>query len=134
MISDLQHADSRALHEPFVRCLVENGPHATFKWLTNVLATQSPSLRSSNSMLVAYTGCLEGIDWREDNVASPVTEHWGNGAEQRQSGEYDSQGQALSGEKRVAPGQRVNNREALKERNTSVDIPHFQCPQLNALL
>ena len=80
MISDLQHADSRALHEPFVRCLVENGPHATFKWLTKVLATQSPSLRSSNSFLVAYTGCLEGIGWLEASAASPVTEHWGNAA------------------------------------------------------
>ena len=80
MISDLEHADSRALHEPFVRCLVKNGAFATFNWLTSVLATQSPSLRSSNSFLVAYTGCLEGIDWLEANVASPVTEGWGNAA------------------------------------------------------
>lgn len=64
MNANLKNADSRTLHEPFVRCLVENGPHATFKWLTNVLATQSPSLRSSNSFLVAYTGCLEGMTGR----------------------------------------------------------------------
>src|SRR4030095_6769528 len=76
--ADLKNADSRALREPFVRCLVENGPYATFKWLTNVLATQSPSLRSSNSSLVAYTGCPEAIDWLEADVASPVTEHWGS--------------------------------------------------------
>ena len=31
--------------------------------------------------------------------------------------EYDSQGQAPSGARRVAPGPRLNNREALKERN-----------------
>ena len=80
MNANLANADSRTLHEPFVRCLVEHGPYATFKWLTNVLATQSPSLRSSNSFLVAYTGCLEAIDWLEANVASPVTEHWGSAA------------------------------------------------------
>jgi len=30
---------------------------------------------------------------------------------------YNSQGQALSGAKRVAPGEECNDREALKERN-----------------
>ena len=80
MKADLKHADSRALHEPFRRRLVEIGPHETFSWLTSVLATQSPGLRSSNSYLVAYTGCLEAIDWLERNVASPVTTHWGSGA------------------------------------------------------
>jgi len=41
---------------------------------------------------------------------------------------YDSQGQALSGAKRVAPGRRKKIREALKVRNTrSVGfIPLFQ--------
>jgi hypothetical protein len=48
--------------------------------LTSVLATQSTSLRSSNSYRVAYTGCLEAIDWLEGNVASPVTNDWGSGA------------------------------------------------------
>lgn len=80
MNADLEHADSRALHEPFVRRLGEIGPHATFTWLTNVLATQSPALRSSNSRLVAYTGCLEAIEWLEANVAPPVTENWGSAA------------------------------------------------------
>ncbi len=80
MVLDLKHADSRALAEPFVRRLVEEGPLAAFKWLTNVLEMQSPSLRSSNSHLVAYTGCHEGIDWLEANVASPVTQNWGNAA------------------------------------------------------
>ena len=37
MVLDLKHADSRALDEPFVRCL------AAFNWLTNVLATPLPS-------------------------------------------------------------------------------------------
>jgi hypothetical protein len=45
-----------------------------------VLATQSASLRSSNSYLVAYTGCPEAIEWLEATVASPVTTHWGQGA------------------------------------------------------
>jgi hypothetical protein len=80
MNADLKHADSRALHESLRRRLVELGPHETFSWLTSVLETQSPGLRSSNSYLVAYTGCLEAIDWLEGNVASPVTTHWGSGA------------------------------------------------------
>jgi len=37
--------------------------------------------------------------------------HSANGAK------YDSQGQALSRAKRVAPGQNINDRRALKERN-----------------
>jgi len=45
-----------------------------------VLSTQSPALRSSNSFLVAYTGCPGAIDWLEATVASPVTTHWGEGA------------------------------------------------------
>jgi len=80
MNADLKQADSRALHEPLRQRLVEIGPQAAFSWLTSVLATQSPSLRSSNSYLVAFTGCLEAIDWLERNVASPVTTHWGSGA------------------------------------------------------
>ena len=80
MSTDLEHADSRALHEPLIGSLVANGPRATFRWLTSVLAIQSPALRSSNSYLVAYTGCEEAIDWLEANVASPVSNHWGYGA------------------------------------------------------
>src|ERR1043165_6233388 len=54
MVSALKHAELAGPHEPFVRCLVENGFQATFNWLTNVLATQSASLRSSNSILALH--------------------------------------------------------------------------------
>jgi len=80
MSSDLQNADSRLLHEPFAKNLAVIGPHETLAWLVGVLATQSPSLRSSNSFLVAYTGCPEAIDWLETAVATPVSAHWGQGA------------------------------------------------------
>lgn len=80
MSTDLQNADSRALHEPFSRALGANKPRAALTWLVGVLATQSASLRSSNSYLVAYTGCSEAIEWLEATVASPVTTHWGQGA------------------------------------------------------
>jgi len=80
MTTDFQTADSRILHEPFAKELATNGPHVALSWLTGVLASQSPSLRSSNSFLVAYTGCPEAIEWLEANVASPVSPHWGQGA------------------------------------------------------
>lgn len=80
MSIDLQNADSRALHEPFSEYLGASSPHAALAWLIGVLATQSPALRSSNSYLVAYTGCAQAIDWLEATVASPVTTHWGQGA------------------------------------------------------
>jgi len=80
MSIDLQNADSRALHEPFSDHLGASSPHAALSWLIGVLATQSPALRSSNSYLVAYTGCAQAIDWLEATVASPVTTHWGQGA------------------------------------------------------
>lgn len=80
MSTDLRNADSRLLHEPFAKSLAASGAHATLMWLVGVLATQSPSLRSSNSYLVAYTGCSEGIDWLEETVAAPVSSHWGQGA------------------------------------------------------
>jgi len=80
MSTDLRNADSRTLYEPLSQCLRESGPRATFAWLVSVLESQSPALRSSNSYLVAYTGCPEAIDWLEANVASPVTTHWGQGA------------------------------------------------------
>ncbi len=80
MTTNFQVADSRVLHEPFAKELATNGPNAALSWLTGVLASQSPSLRSSNSFLVAYTGCPEAIDWLEVNVASPVSSHWGEGA------------------------------------------------------
>lgn len=80
MSTPLQNADSRALHEPFARALCASGPRAALAWLVGVLATQSASLRSSNSYLVAYTGCPEAIEWLEATVTSPVTTHWGQGA------------------------------------------------------
>lgn len=80
MTTDLRNADSRALHEPLLQSLRENSPRAALAWLVSVLASQSAALRSSNSHLVAYTGCPEAIDWLEVNVASPVTTHWGQGA------------------------------------------------------
>lgn len=80
MSADLQNADSRALHEPLSQHLRESSPRGVLAWLVGVLASQPPALRSSNSHLVAYTGCPEAIDWLEVNVASPVTPHWGQGA------------------------------------------------------
>lgn len=80
MILDFQNADSRALHEPLSQHLRENGPRIALAWLLSVLESQPPALRSSNSDLLAYTGCPEAIDWLEANVASPVTTHWGQGA------------------------------------------------------
>ena len=80
MSTDLRNADSRALHEPLSQHLRESSPRAALAWLVGVLASQSPALRSSNSHLVAYTGCPDAIDWLEVNVASPVTTHWGQGA------------------------------------------------------
>jgi hypothetical protein len=80
MSTDFQNADSRALHEPLSQYLRERGPRVTFAWLVSVLGSQSSALRSSNSYLLAYTGCPEAIDWLEINVASPVTTHWGQGA------------------------------------------------------
>jgi hypothetical protein len=80
MSADLHNADSRALHEPFSMALGASNPRAALAWLVSVLATQSANLRSSNSYLIAYTGCPEAIDWLEAAVASPVTTHWGQGA------------------------------------------------------
>jgi len=60
------------LHEPFALQLRESGPQIALSWLVEVLSSQSPGLRSSNSYLVAYTGCSEAIDWLEVTVDSPV--------------------------------------------------------------
>lgn len=80
MSADLQNADSRALHEPFSKALSASNSRAALAWLIGVLTTQSANLRSSNSYLVAYTGCPEAIEWLEATVASPVTTHWGQAA------------------------------------------------------
>lgn len=80
MNTDLQHADSRALHEPLSQYLRESSPLVALTWLVGVLTSQSPALRSSNSHLVAYTGSPEAIDWLDATVASPVSTHWGQAA------------------------------------------------------
>jgi hypothetical protein len=80
MDSDLIEADSRRLAEPMEKMLIEQGPEATFGWLTELLISQRPSLRSSNANLIAYTGHEDAISWLESHVASPVTTHWGEAA------------------------------------------------------
>src|SRR4051812_22928134 len=80
MNADFSTADSRLLHEPFTTRLATIGPRATLNWLLDVLATQAPTLRSSNAFLVAYTGCDEAIDWLERCVDSPVMDAWGRAA------------------------------------------------------
>ena len=77
MENELLEADSRELFEPMVSKLEEIGARRTFEWLVDLLGQQRPSLRSPNSHLIAYTGCVEAIDWLESNVATPVTTHWG---------------------------------------------------------
>lgn len=77
---DLLQADSRDLSDPMAEMLEEHGPRATFDWLIEILNQQRPALRSPNSKMVAYTGCPEALNWIEENVESPVTTHWGEGA------------------------------------------------------
>lgn len=77
---DLIQADSRDLSDPMAERLEQHGAKATLEWLTKLLDKQRPALRSSNSKLVAYTGCPEALDWLASNVSSPVTTHWGEGA------------------------------------------------------
>lgn len=80
MKNELQHADSRALYEPFADVLLTQSRDDAFRWITGVLATQAGSLRSSNAELVAYSGSGLAIDWFEANVGSPVAGSWGVGA------------------------------------------------------
>lgn len=80
MNTNFQNADSRALHEPLSQYFRDGSPRTALVWLVGVLASQSPALRSSNSYLVAYTGCPEAIDWLEATVATPVSTNWGQGA------------------------------------------------------
>lgn len=79
-MNELFNADSRALHDPFATILATRTSDDAFRWIVNVLAAQSSSLRSSNSHLVAYTGSDLALDWYESAVASPVSDHWGSGA------------------------------------------------------
>lgn len=79
-MNELLNADSRALHGPFATILATRTPDDAFRWIVEVLATQSNNLRSSNSHLVAYTGSDLALDWFESTVGPPVSNHWGSGA------------------------------------------------------
>ncbi|QKY02982.1 hypothetical protein G3257_12465 [Janthinobacterium lividum] len=76
-MSEHQFADSRALSEPFTQQLSQQQPDGALAWLTAILATQAPALRSSNAILLAYTGNPAAIDWIETNIGSPVAGQWG---------------------------------------------------------
>ncbi|MGK5035121.1 hypothetical protein [Janthinobacterium sp. LB3P118] len=76
-MSEHQFADSRALSAPFVQQLSMQPPDGALAWLTCVLATQAPALRSSNAILLAYTGNPAAIDWIDANIGSPVAGAWG---------------------------------------------------------
>lgn len=74
---DFASMDDDALSDHFIARLEREGPRATFSWLMGVLDAQSPDLRSSCVRLLPYTGMVEGLDWLETRVGSPVTESWG---------------------------------------------------------
>ena len=76
-MSEHQFSDSRALSAPFSQQLVSHPGDGALAWLTSVLATQAPALRSSNAILLAYTGNPAAIAWLEANVGSPVAGAWG---------------------------------------------------------
>ncbi|PHV22117.1 hypothetical protein CSQ92_03280 [Janthinobacterium sp. BJB446] len=76
-MSEQQFADSRALSEPFTQQLSQQQPDGALAWLTAILATQAPALRSSNATLLAYTGNPAALAWIETNVGSPVAGQWG---------------------------------------------------------
>ena len=77
MSDDYQFSDSRALSEPFAQQLSQQPPDGALAWLTAVLATQAPALRSSNAILLAYTGNPAAMDWIDTHVGSPVAGQWG---------------------------------------------------------
>ncbi|MFZ4878162.1 hypothetical protein ACL9RI_24010 [Janthinobacterium sp. Mn2066] len=77
MPEQYRHFDSRDLSAPFAEQLINNPADGALAWLTNILATQSPALRASNSILLGYTGNPAAIDWIESNVGSPVSSQWG---------------------------------------------------------
>ncbi|UQV44535.1 hypothetical protein KIV45_22390 [Janthinobacterium lividum] len=72
MSEELQFADSRALHAPFAQQLSHQPPDGALAWLIAILAAQAPALRSSNAILLAYTGTPAALDWIDANVGSPV--------------------------------------------------------------
>jgi len=76
-MSEHQFADSRALGAPFAQQFSNDPPDGALAWLTAILATQAPALRSSNAILLAYTGNPAAIDWIDANIGSPVAGAWG---------------------------------------------------------
>lgn len=76
-MSEHQFADSRALSAPFSQQLASQPGDGALAWLTAILATQAPALRSSNAILLAYTGNPAALDWIDVNVGSPVAGQWG---------------------------------------------------------
>ncbi|MGK5042768.1 hypothetical protein ACQ4WQ_20765 [Janthinobacterium sp. GB1R12] len=76
-MSELQFADSRALGAPFSQQLAAHPSDGALAWLTAVLTTQAPALRSSNATLLAYTGNPAALAWIDANVGSPVAGQWG---------------------------------------------------------
>ena len=77
MSDEYQFSDSRALSDPFAQQLSQRPPDGALAWLTAILATQAPALRSSNAILLAYTGNPAALDWLETNAGSPVAGQWG---------------------------------------------------------
>ncbi|MGK5005197.1 hypothetical protein [Janthinobacterium sp. LB2P70] len=77
MSDEYQFSDSRALSEPFAQQLSQQPPDGALTWLTAILATQAPALRSPNAILLAYTGNPDAIAWIDANVGSPVAGQWG---------------------------------------------------------
>ena len=77
MSDEYQFSDSRALSDPFAQQLSQQPPDGALTWLTAVLTTQAPALRSSNATLLAYTGNPAALAWIDANVGSPVTGAWG---------------------------------------------------------
>ncbi|WP_156894879.1 hypothetical protein [Janthinobacterium sp. 1_2014MBL_MicDiv] len=76
-MTEHQFADSRALHAPFAQQLSACPADGALAWLTAILATQAPALRSANAILLAYTGNHAAIGWIDANVGSPVAGQWG---------------------------------------------------------
>src|SRR5450830_948572 len=77
MPEQYRHFDSRDLSAPFAEQLASHPTDGALAWLTSVLAIQSPALRSSNAILLAYTGNPAAIDWIEAKLGSPVSGQWG---------------------------------------------------------
>ena len=77
MSNEYQFSDSRVLSAPFAQQLSRQPPDGALAWLSAILATQAPMLRSSNAILLAYTGNPAAIAWIDANIGSPVAGQWG---------------------------------------------------------